>query len=65
LKKQEKAKYLLEVISKIMPEQDYQATQMNIADVVLDNAIKANQDAPIILMPCKQALHFPTPTITA
>lgn len=37
---------------------------MNKADVVLDNAIKPNQDAPIILEPCKQSLNFPAPTIT-
>jgi hypothetical protein len=38
---------------------------MNKTDVVLDEAIKTRQDAPTILEPCKQALHFPAPPITA
>jgi len=38
---------------------------MNKTDIVLDEAIKTHQDAPIILQPCKQALHFPAPPITA
>ena len=32
---------------------------MNEADVVLDKAIKTNQDPTIILKPCKQSLNFP------
>lgn len=38
---------------------------MNKTYVVLDEAIKTNQDAAIILKPGKQPLHFPAPPVTA
>ena len=37
---------------------------MNKADVVLNKALKTDQDAAIILEPVKQSLHFPSSSIT-
>lgn len=38
---------------------------MNKTDVVLDKAVKTNQDTAIILKPGKPSLHFPAPSVTA
>lgn len=55
----------LEVISKIMSEQDNYAGQMNKAEIVFSDSFKAYQDTPIILQPGKQAFNFPASAITA